>query len=73
MIYICLGIICLMLLGAIWAYCMEKKDWNNGSCPDCNIEWRNFDMDSQGGRGYTCDKCDKTIWISWLRVDKDCG
>ena len=57
----------------IWGYYAEKHDFNNNKCPDCNIEWRNFDMDSQGGRGYTCDKCDKTIWISWLRVDKDCG
>ena len=47
----------------------EKKKWNNGECPKCKNKWRHFDTDSQGGRGYTCDKCNDVIWISY-HVDK---
>ena len=61
-----IGIIFLILLtgsliGALW----ERHDWHGGRCPACGHPWRYFDTDSQGGRGYACDGCEKTIWISW--------
>ena len=55
--------------GAVLCRHLEKKEWNNGKCTNCGTEWKNFDTDSQGGRGYSCPKCDKTIWISY-NVDK---
>lgn len=45
------------------AYLSEKKLWNNGICAKYNKPWEYIDMDSQGGRGYSCG--DQTIWISW--------
>lgn len=55
--------------GIIYARQSEKKDWNKGYCPKCGAKWRYFDIDSQGGRGYCCDKCRKYIWISY-NVDR---
>ena len=48
----------------------EAKSWNNGVCEECNTPWKNFDTDSQGGRGYKCG-CGEfhTTWISYA-VDK---
>jgi len=60
----------LMISLTIIGNIMERKLWNKGKCPDCNKKWRYFDTDSQGGKGYTCDKCDRTIWISWPFIDK---
>lgn len=53
----------------LFARSYERKTWNNGRCPDCGERWKYFDTDSQGGRGYYCSKCNKTIWISY-NVDK---
>ena len=55
-------IVTLMFMG----YRMDKKDWNHGFCPKCNIRWRCFSFDSQGGRGYKCPECNEHIWISYL-------
>lgn len=44
---------------------IEKKSWNNGVCPKCGGRYRLFGTDSQGGRGYSCEDCDHTIWISY--------
>ena len=49
---------------------LEKRGFNNGICPRCNKRLRNFDIDSQGGRGYICD-CGYHTWISYNCVDKD--
>lgn len=49
---------------------MEKKDYNNGRCPKCDKPLRYFDTDSQGGRGYICDKCGYTTWVSYGRIDR---
>lgn len=48
----------------------EERLWNNGKC-ECGGLWKNFDTDSQGGRGYNCsnEECDNSIWISY-KVDK---
>ena len=49
---------------------LEKKDFNNGICPHCNNKLRNFDTDSQGGRGYKCN-CGYYTWVSYNCVDKN--
>lgn len=60
----------ILILCVILAIRSEKKNYNNGVCPNCNIALRNFAQDSQGGRGYTCDKCDYTTWCSYKCVDR---
>lgn len=49
----------------LYAIRREKKDWNNGICPNCGHELRLFGCDSQGGDGWTCDDCDYTTWVSY--------
>ena len=41
-----------------------------GICPHCNNKLRNFDTDSQGGRGYKCN-CGYYTWVSYNCVDKN--
>lgn len=50
----------------------EKREYNNGMCPKCGSRLVLTDMDSQGGRWYTCshrydktDPCDYDCWISY--------
>lgn len=43
---------------------VERLMWNNGRCPHCNYPWRYYITDNSRGRGYTCDKCGATVWIS---------
>jgi hypothetical protein len=43
----------------------EKSRWNEGIHKDCGGKWEHFDNDSQGGRGYSCDECDYSTWISY--------
>lgn len=64
-----IGIILLavMLFGGLFSYRTEKKLWNNGISAKSGIPWKSFDMNSQGGRGYT-DGIDY-IWISYSWVD----
>jgi hypothetical protein len=66
-----LFIIMLSIVLTIWgiAYFIEFKRWNHGKCPICNMHWKYFDTDSQGGRGYKCS-CKRVIWISWPFLDK---
>lgn len=49
---------------------LEKKGFNNGECIVCGTKLRHFDNDSQGGRGYVCDKCGYYTWVSYPSVDK---
>ena len=48
----------------------ESLAFNKGKCKCCNKKLRHFDNDSQGGRGYICDNCNSTIWISYHCVDR---
>lgn len=69
-----LSLIILITAIIVWYFAVsafERKLWNNGKCPKCGERWKNFDTDSQGGRGYKCPKCDRTIWMSYNSVDKD--
>jgi len=64
--------IVLLLAGLIiFARRNEKKKWNNGVCLDCevNLTLPAIMVDSQGGRGWTCPKCGRTVWVSY-NVDK---
>lgn len=49
---------------ACYARNEEKKDWNGGVSPYDGSVWKQFDIDSQGGRGYT-DETGHKIWISY--------
>jgi len=55
--------------GSILAVRFERRDWNDGHCGSCGERWVNFDMDSQGGRGYRCGGR-HYIWITWPWVDR---
>jgi hypothetical protein len=51
--------------GTIWIWCDEKLRWNWGRHRKCHGRWQLFDVDSQGGHGYKCDRCEQTWWFSW--------
>ena len=56
-----------IVFGIIWTNIKERKDFNGGICPKCGTLLRHFDNDSHGAQGWTCDECDYTTWISWLK------
>ena len=60
-----------IFIGCIWGYLKEKKDFNDGKCPRCGTNLKYFDTDSQGGQGWTCDKCGYTTWVSWFNPLND--
>ena len=68
---ILIGLVLLVLIafGMIIARNSEKKEYNDGICTKCGNKLRLFDEDSQGGRGYHCDKCGRFVWVSY-NVDK---
>lgn len=70
-IYTIVGLIliAIILICSLIARHHEKNSYNNGICPLCGNKLRRFDTDSQGGRGYTCDNCGYSTWISY-NVDK---
>ena len=47
---------------------IERRTWNRGQCK-CGSPLEYFDTDSQGGRGYVCRSCNRTVWISYPWVD----
>jgi hypothetical protein len=65
------GVTLFFLVGIIWQYRNERRDWNGGVCPDCGTPWRSFTMDSQGGRGYNCETHCNSIWISYPGIDRE--
>ena len=48
---------------------IEKRLFNGGICIYCDGKLKLFDYDSHGGRGYKCQRCRQTIWISYDEVD----
>lgn len=52
---------------------VERKNFNDGVCK-CGGRFKPFDLavfiGSDGSRGYSCDKCDKTVFCSY---DVDTG
>ena len=65
------GLILLMIAIPLIGIHLEKKDFNNGTCPHCKNKLRFFDIDSQEGRGYICDNCGYTTWVTYGVVDKN--
>lgn len=63
-----IAFIVVLIVGVAWKRNSEKRAWNDGVCAASGKPWRCFDMDSQGGRGYT-DGCGNTTWISYA-VDR---
>jgi len=63
------GAFAVFLTVALLARQVEKRAFNGGVCPNCARDWRRYDMDSQGGRGYTCDSCNKGVWVSYWGID----
>ena len=70
MVCVCGLLITFVLSGIIYGIYAEKHNFNNGYCPRCGGKLKYFDTDSQGGRGYCCDKCKYFTWVSYYFVDK---
>lgn len=65
-----LAVVLILISLRLRAESVEKKLWNYGWCPNCHSRWKQFDTDSQGGRGYKCVCLPvRRIWISYA-VDK---
>lgn len=60
-----IGLVAFYLGVVVLCIGMELKYWNHGKCPRCHQPWRQFDVDSQGGVGYTC-KCNNYIWLTLI-------
>jgi len=56
------AIVALSVIGVV-GFFLERRDWNRGQCRKCGCEWRYFDTDRQGGRGYRDDH-GHYLWIS---------
>ena len=68
--YILMTIMVIVFISmGIFTRMREKKDFNGGICPRCGSRLKNFDMASDGSRGYDCPKCGYTTWCSY-DVDK---
>ncbi len=58
--------IAALLAGMNWAKSREAAVYNGGFCTECpGSPMVRFDTDSQGGRGYRCDNCQRRIWVSY--------
>ena len=66
--FVIYGLIVLaVIIGSIWCYIQEKKDFNDGVCPPCGKPLVHFDDDSQGGQGWCCYDCKRFVWITWFK------
>ena len=61
--------ITLIISLVMFARSNEKKRFNNGVCPECFTKLNLFDYDSGYARGYVCDNCHYTVWVSYS-IDK---
>ena len=64
-------IIAIVALTAVIACGLEYMGFNRGYCRHCGRRLKLFDIDSQGGRGYICDACRYSTWVSYGLVDKN--
>lgn len=65
-IFLILFSLCVVL--TLFTINKEKKKWNNGYCPLCGKEWKQFDTNSQGGIIY---KCENDHWFTCTyNIDK---
>lgn len=71
LITIVLVSICITVVPIISIY-LEKRGYNGGICPYCDVKLHRFDVDSHGCRGYCCEKCgDYVTWVGWDSIDRD--
>jgi len=68
--FIC-GFVFPFLLAQIMMIHDEKKAYNNGYCPRCGKKLRLYCAGLQGGRGYFCDDCKYSAWVSHKCVDEE--
>lgn len=67
----------IIIFGIIWYsdrsvnMKIENEKFNGGRCPCCSNELKYFETDLKGRRGYYCDKCNYTTWVSYNRVDRN--
>jgi hypothetical protein len=47
----------------------EKRLWNKGKCR-CGRAWECFSLSTDSGRGYSCQACEKFIWITFRGIDE---
>lgn len=60
-----------LLVCGVLDYKKEKSNFNNGYCNCCGSKLNHFINDSHGSRGYICDKCNTSVWISYNSIDKE--
>ena len=66
--FVIYGLVLLaVIVGSVWCYIQEEKDFNNGVCPRCGKSLVHFDDDSQGGQGWCCYDCKRFVWITWFK------
>lgn len=65
---LCELLILLFLVGSLFGSISERLEYNNGICKKNELQWKYFDTDSQGGRGYKAG--DQICWVSWPMIDK---
>ena len=69
-IFIIILFIILVIASVFLDIFIEKHSFNKCTCRKCGEKLRMYDTDSQGGRGYCCDKCGHHIWVRWRLIDK---
>lgn len=68
------GLLMILIVVILWPTIgvhYERKAWNKGQCNICTFPWEKFDVDSHGGRGYTCSNCNNNVWISYPLIDRN--
>jgi len=65
-----IALIASVLSIPVLGFITEKKAYNGGKCPNCGGKLKHFGTDSQGGRGYVCEKCSYCTWVSYGGIDK---
>ena len=69
-LFIFIGVLVLFLIMLIVAIRCERQDYNNGICTICGNDLKFSHKDDRGCRGYKCEKCKYTVWVSYNSVDK---
>jgi len=73
--YIC-GVLIGIAISAYWfSYFSTKKAFNKGICPVCGeplslIDRASKNIESSRARGYECQKCSYTVWVTYDSIDR---
>ena len=61
------GVVVLgIILMSMYMRNKELAMFNDGICTHCGGNMKHFAEDSQGGQGYICRNCGRSIWTSWI-------